>query len=116
ADVRALSPLHAVLGAGPRRRRRAAAETERGAMTAEAAFVLRDLPGVAQLEARMARVYSHPYPSFHAEHDGLQDHVASVAKSLFGIDENDIRASDAHGMLYAWSEDWAPMVELLRQA
>jgi hypothetical protein len=60
-------------------------------MTAK--YVLRDLPGVAELEARLQRIEEHPNPEWAPEIDGLQDHVDRVSSRLFGITEEDIGLS-----------------------
>jgi hypothetical protein len=53
-------------------------------------YVLRDLPGVAELEARLQRIGAHPNPEWAPEVDGRDDHVDRVARQLFGITEDEI--------------------------
>lgn len=79
-------------------------------------YVLRDMSGVAELEARADRVFADTHPEWHDEYPGLYDHVDSVAKSLFGIDGYDVGESDAKGMLYADGEQWDPVIDLLEEA
>jgi hypothetical protein len=72
-------------------------------------FVLRELPGVAELEARLQRIEDHPNPEWAPEADGLEKAVDALSKRLFGItyddtlyeddeelsDEENLRAFDA---------------------
>jgi hypothetical protein len=52
-------------------------------------FVLRGLPGVAELEARLERIEAHPSPLWAPEADGLGDAVDLLSMRLFGISNAD---------------------------
>lgn len=53
-------------------------------------WILRDLPGVAELEARYARIYAHPNPQWAPERDGLDEAVDDLGWQLFGFREDDL--------------------------
>ncbi len=59
-------------------------------MTAK--YVLRDLPGVADLEARLRRIEEHPNPNWAPELDGLSEEIDRVAKRLFGLTTEQVGA------------------------
>lgn len=48
-------------------------------------YVLRDLPGVAELEARLGRIAAHPSPLWAPDFDGLEDEVDRVILRNFGF-------------------------------
>jgi hypothetical protein len=48
-------------------------------------YVLRDLPGVAELEARLHRINAHPNPLWAPEADRLDEDVDYLSDWLFGI-------------------------------
>lgn len=52
---------------------------------AETRFRLRDLPGVAELEARLAKIDAHPNPEWAPENDNLLDDTQRLCERLFGI-------------------------------
>jgi hypothetical protein len=52
-------------------------------MTAK--YVLRELPGVAEMEARLARIEAHPSPLWAPEADNLGDDVDALVLNLFGL-------------------------------
>jgi hypothetical protein len=54
-------------------------------------FVLRDLPGVAELEARLQCIERHPSKDWAPEADGLGESVDRISRSLFGITETETR-------------------------
>src|ERR1039458_2322339 len=60
-------------------------------------FVLRNLPGVAELEARLQRIEDHPNPHWAPELDGLAGTVDRLSDRLFGITDDDTD--------YKWDED-----------
>lgn len=63
-----------------------------------AKYVLRDLPGVAELEERLARIAAHPNPQWAPDADGLLDEVDRVSRRQFGLALTDM-------------EDWEPEPE-----
>ena len=52
-------------------------------------YVLRDLPGIAEFEALVARVEGLPNPSWAPEGDDLQPAADRLSRALFGITEDD---------------------------
>jgi hypothetical protein len=58
---------------------------------AETRFVLRELAGIAGIEARLARIAAHPNPAWAPERDGLQTAIDDVSRALFGITEEETR-------------------------
>lgn len=52
-----------------------------------AKYVLRDLPGVAEIEARCKRIAAHPNPEWAPEKDGYASAVDAVSRRLFGLTE-----------------------------
>jgi hypothetical protein len=57
-------------------------------MTAK--YVLRNLPGVADLEARVARIEAHANPEWAPDIDGLWDHVDEVSGRLFSLKASEL--------------------------
>lgn len=49
-------------------------------------YVLRDLHGVAELEARLARIAAHPNPHHAPDNDGLDADLDRVCFRNFGLD------------------------------
>jgi hypothetical protein len=72
-------------------------------------YVLRNLPGVAALEARLQRIEAHPNPEWAPEVDGLQDAIDRLARSLFGTTEDEI------GMWVDVDEDDSPYLAALAE-
>jgi hypothetical protein len=60
-------------------------------MTEAAKYVLRDLPGVRELEDRLERIDAHQNPEWAPERDGLDEAVERLARRLFGIGFDDTR-------------------------
>jgi hypothetical protein len=56
-------------------------------------YVLRDLPGVAEFEAMVARVEALPNSSWAPEGDELQAAADRLSRTLFGISEGDTQFS-----------------------
>lgn len=81
-----------------------------------ATYTLRNMPGVADVEARRRRIFSGPDAGWHPEYPGLDEHTSAVAKNLFGIDERDVRESDARGMIWIEQDAWDPMIELIESS
>lgn len=52
-------------------------------------WVLRDLPGVAELERRLEDISKHRYPTWAPGVDNLQDDVARLTRKLFDLDQFD---------------------------
>jgi hypothetical protein len=72
-------------------------------------YVLRELPGVADLEARLQRMEAHPNPLWAPEFDDLWDHVDRVSRCLFGVTEDQI------GLVFEVDEAGAPWREFLME-
>lgn len=51
--------------------------------------VLRDLPGVAELEARLTRIANHKSPLWTPDGDYLHEDVDRLSRELFGLTESD---------------------------
>jgi hypothetical protein len=58
---------------------------------AETRFVLRQLAGVADLEARLQRIEEHPNPEWAPDNQGLEAHANIVSERLFGLIEEETR-------------------------
>jgi len=54
-----------------------------------AKYVLRDLPGVAELEDLLRRIAAEKNPAWTPLRDGLQDKIDRLSRSLFGITQEE---------------------------
>lgn len=52
-------------------------------------YILRDLPGISAIEARMKRINEHPNPNWAPENDGLQEEIDRISTQLFGITQRE---------------------------
>jgi hypothetical protein len=66
-------------------------------------IVLRDLLGVAELEARLARIAAHPNPEWAPETDGLKPHADRVSTALFGLTEDETFFDRS---IYDFDDEW----------
>jgi hypothetical protein len=88
-----------------------------------AKYVLRDLPGVAELEALIDKIDSHPNPAWAPEQDELPALVDRVSRALFGITRDDTRFdhegaladglsfSEAEAALDRWEQNFGFLYE-----
>lgn len=86
-----------------------------------AQFVLRELPGVAELEALLEKIEEHPNPEWSPDRDHLPKMVDRISLALFGIARRDTEfreqedGEDADQYERGWGawEDqfWAPWSE-----
>jgi len=70
-------------------------------MHANIRFVLRELPGVIELEDRLRTIQRHPNPSLAPELDGLDEAVDQLSRRLFDIDAADTQFDEARD----WPEE-----------
>lgn len=59
-------------------------------MTQPVRYVLRDLPGVAALEAMLERIQAHPNPLWAPENDQVVEKAEAVARQLFGVSHQEV--------------------------
>lgn len=76
-------------------------------------YVLRNLPGIKEVEALLARIQAHPNPAWAPERDALDDLVERVSLTLFGMGQDDYlpRSEEApegatQEEFLAWATRW----------
>lgn len=87
----------------------------------ESLIVLRDLPGVGELEALCAIIATHRNPEWAPERDGLTELAGKVSRALFGLTEDETHLDHADlpdrdydlDELITLSEEWERNFEFI---
>lgn len=69
-------------------------------------YVLRDLPGVSEVEELLKKIEAHPNPAWAPENDNLPKISDRVSQRLFGITQDETWLDDADISEDDWGDAW----------